>query len=403
MPDRVDLIIHDVVIATMVRGHFNLIPHGALIADRGVIEWVGIAEGLPAVRARHEIAGRGRLLTPGLIDCHTHLVYGGNRTDEFTARLAGESYAEIERRGGGIMATVRATRSATVEALAAAARPRLRNLLSEGVTTVEIKTGYGLNAEHELKMLDVIDTLSASTPQTLIKTYLAHTIPPEYRALPNVYVTEICEEILPQVVGRADGFDVFCETFAFTPEQARRMLLTARAHGLPLHIHAEQHTSLGAAAMAAGLGALSASHLEYLDEADVPRLAAGGTTAVLLPVAAYVLREPHRPPVEALRLQSIPMAVATDGNPGTAPCFSLLTALNMACVLFGLTPEEALAGATVHAARALGLLDRIGTIEAGKDADLVLWDAESPVELVYTLGYHPSATVIKRGRVLSGA
>ncbi len=403
MPDRVDLVIYDVVIATMVRGHFNLTPHGAIIADRGVIEWVGVAEGLPSIRARHEIAGRGRLLTPGLIDCHTHLVYGGNRADEFAARLAGESYAEIERRGGGIMATVRATRSATVEALAAAARPRLRNLLREGVTTVEIKTGYGLNVEHELKMLDVINVLAAESPQTLIKTYLAHTVPPEYRALPNVYVSRICEEILPEVAGKVDGFDVFCESFAFTPEQARRMLLTARAYGLPLHIHAEQHTSLGGAAMAAGLGALSASHLEYLDEADVPRLAASGTTAVLLPVAAYFLQETHHPPVEALRLQSVPIAVATDANPGTAPCFSLLTALNMACVLFGLTPEEALAGATIHAARALGLLDRIGTIEAGKDADLVLWDAESPVELVYTLGYHPSATVVKRGRVLAGA
>ncbi|MBN1247027.1 MAG: imidazolonepropionase [Anaerolineae bacterium] len=396
----VDLILQDVTIATMVNGRYGLIPDGSVLVDDGGIQWVGPAIAQPETRARKTIAGRGRLVTPGLIDCHTHIVYAGNRAHEFAQRLAGVSYEEIAQQGGGILATVRATRACSVEALAAAARPRIRVLMREGVTTLEIKTGYGLDLENEAKMIDAMDMLAADLPVEIAKTFLgAHALPPEFRGRKDDYVEHLCQTMIPALASRVEAVDAFCEGIGFTPAQTRRIFQVARQHRLGLKIHAEQLSNLGGTTLAANMGALSADHLEYIDREDAAALAVGGTVAVLLPCAAYYLREPRRPRVDLLRRFAVPIAVASDANPGTAPGFSLLLAMNMACVLFGLTPEEALAGVTVRAARALGRQDRIGTVEAGKQADLVLWNAKSPDELVSTIGYNPGATVIKWGQV----
>lgn len=403
---KADLILHNVRVATMVRGRYSLIDNGALIITGDRITWVGERAALPGVDARKEIAGRGRLVTPGLNDCHTHLIYAGNRAAEFEARLLGVSYEEIAQRGGGIMSTVQATRRASPEGLAAAARPRLRTLLQQGVTTVEIKTGYGLELESEMRMLSAMALLAEDLPVDIVRTFLgAHAVPPEYRQRPDAYVDLVINTMLPAAAAlppdqRPHIVDVFCEGIAFTPEQTRRIFTAARSHGFPIKIHAEQLSNLGGAALAAEMGALSADHLEYLDATDIAAMAHSRTVAVLLPVALYFLRETRRPPVNLLRRAGVPIAVATDANPGTAPCFSILTAMNMACVLLGLTPEEALAGVTVHAARALGRADQIGTIEPGKQADVVLWDVENPAELSYYVGYTPSNQVIKSGRLL---
>jgi len=395
---KCDLLIHDVTIATMVGGRYGLIRKGAVLLDGGIIAWVGKLSELPRAEAAKTIAGRGRLATPGLIDCHTHIVYGGNRADEFEQRLQGIPYEEIAARGGGILSTVRATRRSSAEALAGAARPRVRNLIREGVTTLEIKTGYGLNLEAEIKMVDAMELLAEDLPVEISKTFLgAHALPPEYRGREEAYVNLVCDTMIPQMADRVDAVDVFCETIGFSITQTRRIFQVAKQHGLPVKIHAEQLTNMGGAAMAAGMGALSADHLEYIDPSDLPKLAATGTVAVLLPGALYYLREAHSPPVEMLRHFRVPIAIATDANPGTSPCFSILTAMNMACVLLGLTPEEALAGVTVYAAQALGRQARIGTIEAGKQADIALWNVESPAELSYYLGYSPCSLVIKRG------
>jgi len=394
-----DLLLQNVTIATMVGGRYGLIPKGAILIDGGSIVWAGSLSELPRAEARKTIAGGGRLATPGLIDCHTHIVYGGNRADEFEQRLRGVPYEEIAAQGGGILSTVRATRKSSAEALAAAARPRIRNLIREGVTTLEIKTGYGLNLETELKMVEAMDMLADELPVEISKTFLgAHALPPEYRERQEAYVSLVCDTMIPRIAGQVDAVDVFCESIGFSVAQTQRIFQVAKRHGLAVRIHAEQLSNMGGAAMAAGMGALSADHLEYIDPSDLPKLAAAGTVAVLLPGALYYLRESHSPPVEMLRQFRVPVAVATDANPGTSPCFSILTAMNMACVLLGLTPEEALAGVTVYAAQALGRQARIGTIEAGKQADIALWNVESPAELSYYLGYSPCSLMIKHGK-----
>ncbi|MCD6284784.1 MAG: imidazolonepropionase [Anaerolineae bacterium] len=383
----------------MVGGHYGLTRRGAILIDGGTIVWVGKLSALPRAEARETIAGRGRLATPGLIDCHTHIVYGGNRADEFEQRLQGVPYEEIAAQGGGILSTVRATRKSSAAALAAAARPRIRNLIREGVTTLEIKTGYGLNLETEIKMVEAMDMLAEDLPVEISKTFLgAHALPPEYHGRQEAYVSLVCDTMIPQMAGRVDAVDVFCESIGFSVAQTRRIFEVAKRHGLTVKIHAEQLSHMGGAAMAAEMGALSVDHLEYINPSDLAELAATGTVAVLLPGALYYLRESHSPPVEMLRRFQVPVAIATDANPGTSPCFSILTAMNMACVLLGLTPEEALAGVTVHAARALGRQTRIGTLEAGKQADIALWNVDSPAELSYYLGYSSCSLVIKDGQ-----
>jgi imidazolonepropionase len=381
---------------------YGLIEDGAVSFENGRIAWAGPRREAPAGET---IDCGGRLLTPGLVDCHTHLVYGGNRANEFEMRLNGVSYTEIAKAGGGIAATVAATRAASEDALVAAARPRLDALLAEGVTTVEIKSGYGLEAEAELKMLRAARRLGGpkGAPVGVVTTFLgAHTVPPEYRERRAEYVDLVCERMLPLVVGLADAVDGFCETIAFSPDEIERVFAAARALDLPVKLHAEQLSNLGGAKLAAHYGALSVDHIEYLDDEGVAAIAKSGTVAVLLPGAFYYLREKQVPPVAALRAAHVPIAVATDLNPGSSPVHSILAAMNMACVLFGLTPEEALHGATVNAARALGLADR-GAIAPGSRADLVLWNVERPAELAYPLGYNPCAAVIRGGQIVRGS
>jgi imidazolonepropionase len=335
------------------------------------------------------IDGRGGWLTPGLIDCHTHLVHGGHRAREFEQRLLGSSYEQIAKAGGGILATVRATRELSPQQLLKQARPRLEALLAEGVTTVEIKSGYGLNSADELKMLRVAKALAQEYPVRISTSLLAaHCVPPEFCDQPDRYVELICEELLPQVVAEnlADAVDVFCEKIAFSLEQSERIFAAARKAGLGIKAHAEQLSASGAAQLAARYGAWSADHLEYLDEAGVLALKAAGTVATLLPGAFYFLRESRKPPVELLRRHGVPMALATDLNPGTSPLASIRLMMNMGCTLFGLSPEETLAGVTRNAARALGLGDSLGTLQVGKQADLLLWDIDHPAQLAGEVG-----------------
>jgi imidazolonepropionase len=330
--------------------------------------------------------GRGGVMTPGLVDCHTHLVFGGDRADEFARRLEGASYAEIAGAGGGILGTVRATRAASEAALLAAALPRLAALVADGATTVEIKSGYGLTLADELKMLRVARRLGKTLPVRVVTTLLgAHALPPEYRD-DDAYIRLVCEEMIPAAAaeGLADAVDVFCEGIAFSPAQCARVFEAAARHGLPVKAHAEQLSTLGGAALAARYGALSADHLEYLDEAGVGALAAAGTVATLLPGAFLTLRETQLPPIEALRRHGVPIAVATDANPGSSPLFMPTLMLNLACTLFRLTPREALAGMTAHGARALGLMDT-GRIAEGLRADLCVWDIARPDELAYAV------------------
>jgi imidazolonepropionase len=334
------------------------------------------------------VDAQGALVTPGLIDCHTHLVFAGDRSREFEQRLQGATYEEIARAGGGILSTVRATREASLDELAASAVGRARRLLDEGVTTLEIKSGYGLGLEHELKLLRAARHVGEVLPLTVHATLLAaHAVPPEYAERADDYVALVTERILPAVAeeGLADSVDAFCERIAFSPEQVRRVFERARELGLPVRLHAEQLSNSHGAALAAGLGALSADHLEWLDEDGAAAMAAAGTVAVLLPGAFYFLRETRLPPVDLLRAHGVPIAVASDFNPGSAPLLSLRLAMNMACVLFGLTPEESLAAVTRCAAQALGLDDR-GMIAAGLRADLVLWEARHPAELSAQFG-----------------
>lgn len=376
-------------IATMRGARHSMVEGGAIEEAGGVITWIGPSADARARGANAEgaIDARGALVTPGFIDCHTHLVYGGHRAEDFERRLAGQTYEQIARAGGGILSTVRATRAASAETLRAQALQRLDALAREGVTAVEIKSGYALDLDGELKCLRVARSLAGDRGVHVSTTLLgAHAVPPEFKGRADDYVEWVCATLIPAAVGEglADAVDAFCEPIAFTPAQVRRVFQAARSHGLHVRLHADQLSNGGGAALAAEFGALSADHLEHTDEAGVAALARAGTVAVLLPVAFYFLRETQRPPIDALRRHGVPIAIATDCNPGTAPCASLLTAMNMACTLFGLTPEEALAGVTTNAARALGAKDR-GTLEAGKRADFVVWDAETPAELAWTI------------------
>src|SRR6185369_5886530 len=334
----------------------------------------------------------GRWITPGLIDPHTHLVYAGDRAHEFELRLAGASYEAIARAGGGIVSTVAATRAASETELVEAALPRLDALIAEGVTTVEVKSGYGLTLEDELKMLRSSRALGEHRPVTIKTTFLgAHAVPPEFAGDPDGYIELVCRSMIPAVAeaGLVDAVDAFCEGIGFTPDQTRRVLEAARAHGLPVKLHAEQLSNLGGAARAAGFGALSADHLEHLDEAGVAAMAKAGTVATLLPGAYYFVRETRPPPIAALRAAGVPMALATDCNPGTSPLTSPLLVMNIAATLFRMTVEECLAGVTREAARALGLAGEVGTLEAGKRCDLAIWNIERPAELVYRMGFNP--------------
>ena len=370
---------------------------GDALIDRGVIVVTGgriahVGRDVPAAHAglpRHDL--QGRLVTPGLIDCHTHLVFGGNRAGEFEARLNGASYAEIAKAGGGIVSTMRATRALGADALADQALPRLDALIAEGVTTVEIKSGYGLERDSELAMLRAARALGERRAVTVKTTYLgAHAVPPEYAGRADAYLDEVCLPTLDaaHAEGLVDAVDGFCEGIAFSPAQIARVFDRAQALGLPVKLHAEQLSHLGGTALAARHGALSADHLEYATEDDARALAQAGTVAVLLPGAFYTLRERQAPPVQAFRDHGVAMALATDCNPGSSPLTSVLLAMNMGCTLFGLTPAEALMGVTAHAARALGLRDR-GVIAPGMRADLAIWDAEAPAELAYRIGFNP--------------
>lgn len=389
-------------LATMTDGQpYGLIEDGAVLVEKGQIAWAGDRKDAPSDMF---VDCGGRLLTPGLIDCHTHLVYGGNRAHEFELRLNGASYADIAKAGGGILSTVRATRAASDEQLIKSAATRLENLLTEGVTTVEIKSGYGLDIDTELKMLRTARRLGTLYPVDIVASYLgAHAFPPEYREDHAGYVDLVCNDALPAVSREklADAVDGFCEGIAFSVTEMGRIFAVAKKLGLPIKLHAEQLSNLGGAKLAARYGALSVDHIEYLDEDGVAAIARSGTVAVLLPGAFYYLKEKQHPPVAALRAHKVPIAVATDLNPGSSPVHSLLTTMNMACVLFGLTPEEALRGVTVNAARALGCKDR-GVIARGMKADFVLWNAERPGDLSYPLGFNPCAAVVRNGDIVRG-
>jgi len=387
-------------VATMGTGTpYGLIEDAAVVVRDEHIAWVGPAADRNPQPDERPVDLHTRLVTPGLIDCHTHLVYAGNRADEWALRLKGASYEEIARRGGGIVSTVGATRQADHEQLLATTRARLELLLAEGVTTVEVKSGYGLDLETELRMLRVARALGEAPDVDVVATFLgAHALPPEYKDRREAYVRLLIDTVLPAVAaeGLADAVDAYCEGVAFTADEVRTLFESAQTRQLPLRLHAEQLSNCGGAAMAASMGALSCDHLEYLDDAGVSAMSAAGTVAVLVPGAWYYLRETRKPPVDALRAGDVPMAVSTDHNPGTSPVLSILAAMNMACVLFELNPEEALRGATLHAARALGLDDR-GAVEPGKLADLAVWDVQSPAELSYSLGHNPCRQVFKRG------
>jgi imidazolonepropionase len=390
-------------VATMRAGRYAAQVPGAVAAQGGRIAWVGTVADLPRgpdARAREVHDLGGRWITPGLIDCHTHLVYAGNRAHEFELRLQGATYGEIARAGGGIASTVAATRAASEDELVGAASRRLERLLGEGVTTIEIKSGYGLRTDAELKQLRVARRLGAGAPVTVRTTFLgAHAIAPEYQGRADEYVALVCDEMLPAVAGAglADAVDAFCERIAFSAEQTARVFERAGGLGLPVKLHADQLSDLGGAALAARFGALSADHLEHTSEAGVRAMAAAGTVAVLLPGAFYFLRETREPPIRALRGHRVPIAVATDCNPGSSPLTSLLLTLNLACTLFRLTPEEALAGVTCHAARALGMAESHGSIEVGKACDLAIWDVAEPAELAYAMGANPCTGVVKDG------
>ena len=376
---------------------YGLIPDAAIAVEGDRIAWVGPRADAPKGEA---VDLGGRLVTPALIDCHTHIVHGGHRAGEFEQRLLGASYEEIARAGGGIISTVRATRAATVDGLVASALPRLDALIADGVATVEVKSGYGLDIDTELNMLRAARRLATLRPVTIRTTFLgAHAVPPDYKDRADAYLTEACLPALSaaHAEGLVDAVDGFCEGIAFSPAQIARVFDAAKALGLPVKLHAEQLSNLHGAALAASYGALSADHLEYLDDAGIAAMAKSGTVATILPGAFYAIRETKAPPIAALRAAGVPMAVSTDMNPGTSPMGSVLLAMNMACTLFRLTPEEALKGTTINAARALGLTDR-GRLAPGLRADLAVWAAETPAELSYRFGFNPLQSLILGGK-----
>jgi len=382
------------------------IADGALVVREGRIAWIGATDALPESYAslpRHD--ARGCWITPGLVDCHTHLVFAGQRADEFALRLQGASYEDIARRGGGIVSTVRATRTASEEHLYEASAPRLEALLAEGVTAVEIKSGYGLDLATERKQLRVARRLGQHYPVSVYTTFLgAHAVPPEYAGRADEYVDQVANTMLPGLAEEelVDAVDVFCERIGFTTAQTERVFAAARSLGLPVKIHAEQLSNCGGAQLAARYKALSADHLEHLDEAGVAALREAGTVAVLLPGAFYFLRETKLPPLDLLRRYQVPIALATDANPGSSPTTSLLLMLNLACTLLRMTVTEVLVGVTRHAAQALGQAQRHGVLEPGRHADFVVWDIDTPAELAYWFGRNPCRCVVRGGRVVRG-
>ena len=386
-------------IATMTSDKpYGLIENGAVVISAGLIQWVGPENNLPEkFRTLPEKNLEGRLLTPALIDCHTHLVYGGSRATEFELRLKGASYEEISRSGGGILSTVKATRTATEEELFTQSLPRFDALLAEGVGTVEIKSGYGLDLETEIKMLRVARKLGKERSVRVKTSFLgAHAIPPEFSGKADAYIDFVCEEVLPAVhyENLVDAVDGFCENIAFSPNQISKVFEKAKSFGLPVKLHAEQLSNLGGARLAVKYGALSADHLEFLDQTGVEVMGESGTVAVLLPGAFYTLRETQLPPLDSLRKAEVPIAIATDCNPGSSPLTSILLCMNMACTLFRMTPEEALCGVTIIAAQALGIGDEVGTIEVGKKAELAVWNVDQPAELAYRVGFNPLEEMI---------
>ena len=406
--------------ATGVWRHLRLVPElavpdvplaagawAAVVVEGGMLRWVGPERAVPAAYAAlPQFDGGGALATPGLVDCHTHLVYGGQRANEFAMRLAGASYEEVAKAGGGIVSSVNATRAANEEELFAVALPRLQSLLDEGVCAIEIKSGYGLALEHERKQLRVARRLGEALGVTVRTTFLgAHALPPEYAGRSQDYIDLVCNEMLPALAaeGLVDAVDVFCERIAFTLVETEQVFRVAQKLGIPVKLHAEQISDMGGSALAARYGALSCDHIEHLSQAGIDAMQAAGTVAVLLPGAYYTLRDTQVPPIAALRAAGVPMAVSTDHNPGTSPCLSLLLMANMACTLFRLTVPEALAGITQHAARALGLQDTHGLLASNRPANFVLWPFAEAAELAYWFGHKPARTIVRQGRVVQGA
>ena len=381
---------------------YGLLECGALVQEEGFIQWVGPMADLPHIYSSIEqIDLGGRLVTPALIDCHTHLVHGGNRAQEFEMLLTGSSYEEVARAGGGIISTVSSTRDASEDELYRDALTRIEALIAEGVTTVEIKSGYGLDKDTELKILRVARRIGKIFDIDVLTSFLgAHTVPKEFRSRASSYISEVCLPTFRDAVdqGLVDMVDAFCEGIAFQPNELIPLFDLAKELGVPIKIHAEQFSNLGGAKLAAGYGALSADHLEYLDEAGVIAMSEAGTVAVVLPGAFYTLREEQRPPVEMFRRYQVPMAIATDANPGSSPLTSLLLAMNMGCTLFRMTPEEVLLGATRNAAYALGLKDR-GTLQLGMRCDLCIWNVRNPAEIPYRVGFNPLYWRIKGGKI----
>ena len=386
MPIPADKLWRNARLATMTGDGLGVVEQGAVAATGDTISYVGPDADAPD--AAEIIDCDGRWITPGLIDCHTHLVHAGNRAKEFEARLNGATYEEIARAGGGILSTVTATRAASEDELIASAMPRLDQLIGEGATTVEIKSGYGLTLNDELKMLSAARRLGEARNVRVLTTLLAaHAVPPEFKGDADGYIDLVCNEIIPAAIGLTDAVDAFCEGIGFTPQQTDRVLAASVAHGLPVKLHAEQLSNLSGAALAARHGALSADHLEHLDKAGIAAMAASGTVATLLPGAFYFTREERRPPIQALRDAGVAIALATDCNPGTSPMASILLAMNMGATFFRLTVAECLRGVTVNAARALGITG--GTLQPGQPADLAIWDISDPAELVYRIAANP--------------
>lgn len=388
-----------------IKNDYGIIYNGAIAVVAGKIAWLGCSADLSKLTysSNKVIDGENQWLTPGLIDCHTHIIYGGNRANEFEMRLQGKSYEEIAQAGGGINSTVKATRAASEHALLSSAKSRLNALHKEGVTTVEIKSGYGLNTETEIKMLQVAQMLEKDLPVTVNKTFLgAHAIPIEYKNNSKGYINEVCYKMLPQIAeqGLIDAVDVFCENIGFNLVETQQLFEAAKKHNLPVKIHAEQLSNMMGAKLAANYNALSADHLEYLCEEGVSAMADANMIAVLLPGAYYFLRETKLPPIDLLRKYKVPMAVATDSNPGSSPITSIQLMMNMACTLFKFTPFEALSGVTTNAAKALGMGETKGKIAVGFDADIACWKINQPAELAYQFGVNPLTALMKEGKIV---
>ncbi len=401
-----DLLIINANCATLseqVAAPYGLIENAAILVRDEAIVWVGATQVFNQTDLAQVdvIDAQGKLVTPGLIDCHTHLVFGGNRANEFAMRLEGASYEEIAKAGGGIISTVKATRSESEDELFLSASERLNQLQAEGVTTIEIKSGYGLDSDNELKMLRVAKRLEQSTPVEVSKTFLgAHALPPEYKDQADAYIELVCDEMLPKVVAQnlADCVDAFCENIGFNHAQTQRVFAAAKKHGLPVKLHAEQLSNQQGTQLAIDYDAWSVDHLEFINEQDVAALKDSNTVPVLLPAAFYCLRETQLPPLQAMFDAKLPIALATDANPGSSPCLSILLVMSLACTLFRFTPEQALKGVTAHAAKALRRDDKIGSLEAGKQADIVIWNLKDPAELAYYFGHKPNNQVIKKGK-----